>query len=62
MRVFILEACRKIEQEESDTLRKIRKPELDDELNNQFIISGIPVLKPENEDKFMNLFKGKVLN
>ena len=48
MKVFILEACKKIEQEESDTLRKIKKPELDDELLNQFIISGIPVLKPEN--------------
>jgi hypothetical protein len=30
MKVFILEACKKIEQEESDTLRKIKKPELDD--------------------------------
>jgi hypothetical protein len=37
MRVFILEACKKIEQEESEILRKIKKPELDDELLNQFI-------------------------
>lgn len=37
LRVFILEACRKIEQEESESLRKIKKPELDDELLNQFI-------------------------
>jgi hypothetical protein len=35
--VFVLEACKKIEQEETDNLRKIRKPQLDDELLNQFI-------------------------
>jgi hypothetical protein len=35
--VFIQEACKKVEQEESEHLRKIRKPELDDELLNQFV-------------------------
>ena len=37
LRAFIIEACKKIEQEESEALRKIKKPELDDELINQFI-------------------------
>ena len=43
LRVFILEACRKIEQEESESLRKIKKPELDDELLNQFISKPSPI-------------------
>lgn len=37
LKLFILEACKKVEQEESEALRKIKKPELDDELLNQFI-------------------------
>ena len=32
-----MEACRKLEQEEVETLRKLKKPELDDELANHFI-------------------------
>lgn len=30
LKVFILEACKKVEQEENEALRKIKKPELDD--------------------------------
>lgn len=30
LKVFIQEACKKVEQEESEHLRKIKKPELDD--------------------------------
>jgi mannitol/fructose-specific phosphotransferase system IIA component (Ntr-type) len=42
LKLFILEACKKVEQEESELLRKIRKPELDDELLNQFISTSSP--------------------
>ncbi len=44
LKLFILEACKKVEQEESELLRKIRKPELDDELLNQFI-STTPLMQ-----------------
>ena len=37
LKVFIQEACKKVEQEESELLRKIKKPDPDDELLNQFI-------------------------
>ena len=61
LRLFLIEACKKIEQEDSDHLRKIKKPELDDELNNQFIVSGLPNIKTEQQDKFVKLFKEKLL-
>ena len=43
LRLFLLEACRKVELEESDHLRKIKKPEVDDELLNQFISTYGPI-------------------
>lgn len=43
LKVFILEACKKVEQEESEALRKIKKPELDDELLNQFISTSVSI-------------------
>lgn len=34
---LLVEACRKVEQDENDHLRKIKKPHLDDELLNHFV-------------------------
>ena len=41
LKVFIQEACKKVEQEESEHLRKIKKPDPDDELLNQFISTNL---------------------
>lgn len=30
LRLFLIDACKKVEQEETEHLRKIKKPELDD--------------------------------
>lgn len=42
LRPFLIEAVKKIEQEEADLLRKIKKPEFDEDLQNQFIGTCIP--------------------
>ena len=47
LKVFIQEACKKVEQEESEHLRKIKKPELDDELLNQFVSTNLFIQSQE---------------